>query len=134
MDALTKIFAELEVTITEAYEKGVTMADAERLAARTLLVRMQIADTLRSKDLDARMKKIGVKATKAEVYLAEVRKSDKKPTEAALEALININSQVGEAECSFAEAEVSVQRLETYNDIFKDAHLYFRSIMKGNFE
>ena len=134
MNKLEKELTELKDIITKAYEEGVTIPQAEKLAAKTLVARMALADAIQTLDLDARMKKHGAKAIRGEVYLTEVKAHEKKPTESALESAVNLNDQVLEAETSFAEAETSKNRLSIYEDVVKDAHIYFRTIAKGSFD
>jgi hypothetical protein len=128
-----KTVKELEVIIHRAYAEGVTMQEAERLAARTLTVRLEISEQLKVADLDARMKKHGVKAVRAAAYLEEVAKHEKKPAEGMLDHVVNMQNSVAKEERIFAESEVERDLYQNYLEIFKDAHLYFRSIMKGTF-
>lgn len=134
MKTLEDVFSEFRTSIENAYEEGVTMQQAERLAAKTLSIRMLISDDIKSKDLDARMKKHGVKVTRAEAYMEELVKHEKKPAEAYLENAVNISELVNAAEKLYAESETTKDRLQTYLDVAKDAHLYFRQIAKGTFE
>jgi pyruvate/2-oxoglutarate dehydrogenase complex dihydrolipoamide dehydrogenase (E3) component len=130
----TSNFESLKKVIERAYQEGVTVQEAEKYAAQTLLARMEIAENLRALDLDARMKKHGVKAVRGQAYLEEVGKHEKKPTESMLEASVNLNELVKAEETEYAVAEVNSDYAHALLDIFKDAHLYFRSIMKGTFE
>ena len=134
MSKLEKELSELKTITTSAYEEGVTIPQAEKLAAKTLLARMELADAIQAIDLDARMKKQGAKAVRGDVYLKEVKAHEKKPTESALESAVNLNTEVLDAELAFAEAETSKNRLSIYEDVVKDAHIYFRTIAKGSFD
>lgn len=125
---------ELKVAIEKAYSEGITIPDAERLAARTLIVRLGLADSIKSASIDSKMKKHGVKAIRGAVYMDIISKSDKKPTEAALEAQVNLDAIVGKEEEAYATAEADYYHLTAYLDVFKDAHIYFRGIAKGTFE
>ena len=78
---LQKFVLELEGKIKAAYEEGTTQPDAERLAAEFLHAQMVISSHLRKADLDARMRKSGHKAIRAAVYMGEVGKSEKKPSD-----------------------------------------------------
>ena len=131
---LNEVFESLRTTIEKAYESGVTLQEAERLAAQTLLIRLQLADQIKSMDLSARLKKHGVKAVRAQVYMEELAKHDKKPAENYMDNAVNLSDLVKAEEREYAEADVSKDQMMTYMDIFKDAHLYFRGIMKGTFE
>lgn len=134
MNSLELTFSEFRESIQKAYEEGVTMQQAERLAAKTLQIRMLISDEIKSRDLDARMKKHGVKVTRAEAYMEELSKHEKKPAEAYMEHAINQSLLVNASEKMYADAETTKDRLQTYLDVAKDAHLYFRQIAKGTFE
>lgn len=128
------VCAELRQAIESAYEQGVTVPEAEKLAARTLTVRLELADEIKVTSLDAKMKRHGVKATRANAYMDEMAKHDKKPAEAFLENAVNLSEAVANEEMAHAEAEAEFQKLIAYLDVFKDAHLYFRNIAKGTFE
>jgi hypothetical protein len=124
---------ELEDILTQAYEGETTMQEAERLAARFLVAQMQISGALRTADLDSRMKKTGVKALRAALYLNIVGQADKKPTEAAIAAQIDTDAMVEKEQNSLDAAEAESYDLRRYYDIFENAHVYFRGIAKGNF-
>lgn len=126
--------AELKEAIDSAYSQGVTIPEAEKLAARTLTIRIELADELKSVSLDMKMKRHGVKAVRANVYMEELVKHEKKPAEAFLENAVNLAESVASEEMAHAEAEAEYQKLVAYLDIFKDAHLFFRNIAKGTFE
>lgn len=134
MKTINDILAELKTAIDAAYENGVTMPEAEKLASMALSYRIAIADELRSIDIDSRMKKHGVKAVRAAVYMEELKKHEKKPAEAYLENAVNISDLVEKAEREFAEADVTREHLENYMSVLADAHVYFRQIAKGNYE
>lgn len=127
-------FQDLKEVIARAYKDGISIQEAERYAAHTLTARLEIADRLRTIDLDARMKKNGVKAVRGQAYLEEIGKHDKKPTESWLEAAVNTNVLVKAEETQYAEAEVESDYLHALLLVFQDAHIYFRSIMKGAYE
>ncbi len=127
------MFKHLEEKIKAAYESGVTMEEAERLAGEFLSAQITVAEHLRNKDLDARMRKTGLKALKAAVYLDEVKKNEKKPTEAALTAVIDSSDLVVGEQGAFDEAEVDRDQFQNYLNIFNQAHHYFRAISKGSF-
>ena len=97
-------------------------------------MRLTLADELRVTDLDARMKRHGVKAVKAAVYTQEVAKHEKKPSEGFLENAVNLDKMVADEESAYAQADTTKDQLANYLDIFKDAHIYFRGIAKGNYE
>ena len=131
---ITKFCKELEHEIQAAYESQVTIPEAEKLAAKFLHAQMLLAEKLKRVDLDARMRKSGVKALRAAVYLEEVKKSDKKPSDVMLEAIINSSSMVQSQQDELDAAEVERDELRSFMDIFNNAHIFFRGISKGKFE
>lgn len=127
-------FEELKKDVLRAYEEGVSIPEAERLAAKFLHAQMDVADQISTLDLSARMKKNGYKTMRAQVYLDIVQGAEKKPTEAQIEAQICTNTLVASSQNAHDFAEVGCAALERYFDIFKDAHIYFRGIAKGRLE
>lgn len=127
-------FADLELIIVGAYESSPTIEESERNAARFLQAQLAVSDQLKALDLDARMRKTGLKAIKSAVRSAEIAKHDKKPTEGALEDAVNLNEEVQAEQDALDKAEVERDGLERYYNVFKDAHIYFRGIAKGRFE
>ncbi len=123
---------ELETQIQSSYSEGVTLDQAEKLAGRFLHAQMQVSTELRKSDLDARMRKSGLKAVKAAVYTDTCSKADKKPTEGALEHLINMNELVSGEQDALDRAEVNRDELERLYSIFQQAHVYFRQIGRGS--
>ena len=134
MKTVFDVCSELKTIIENAYNEGVTVLEAEKLAAKTLVVRLELSQELKIVDLDSRMKKHGVKVTRADAYMEEIEKHDKKPVESFLEATVTMNGAVIEAEHDYAKADVQKEMIQNYLDIFKDAHIYFRGIAKGNYE
>lgn len=131
---LKSLCAELTIDIQDAYEQGITLEAAEKLAAKFLYGQIQVAEALQVMDLDSRMKKNGLKAVKAAVYMENATKGDKKPSDVMLNAIVDRDDLVIGEQNRFDEAEVVKQSLENYYGIFKDAHIYFRGISKGRFE
>ena len=123
----------LEGKIQKSYEEGVTLEQAERLASEFLHAQLIVSSELRKFDLDSRMKKSGVKAIRAAVYLNAVKGQDKKPTEAAITAIIDSDELVAAEQERFDLAEVERDDLKRYYDIFTNAHIHFRGIAKGQF-
>lgn len=123
----------LENDIKNSYEQGISQTDAEKLAGTFLVAQIRLAEELKTAGLDSRMKKSGIKAVRASAYLDIVQKSDKKPTEAQIAAMIDTDGLVNSEQESFDRAEINLDYLERYYDIFKEAHIHFRSIAKGSF-
>lgn len=134
MKTVYDVCAELKTIIETAYNEGVSVMEAEKLAAKTLVVRLDLSQELKVIDLDSRMKKHGVKVTRADAYMSEIKKHDKKPVESFLEAAVTMDGNVIEAEHDYAKADVQRELIQNYLDIFKDAHIYFRGIAKGTYE
>jgi hypothetical protein len=134
MEVLASLAAGLHGDIIEAYVTSPTIEEAEKLAAEFLSGQIHAANALRITDLDARMRKAGVKSVRAAVYLEECNKKDKKPTEATLIALIDSNALVCSEQVAFDTAEVDRDLLQNYFNVFKEAHIYFRGLSRGRFE
>jgi hypothetical protein len=128
-----KLCEELTVQIQTSYETGITVEEAEKLAGKFLYAQIQVAEELRKADLDARMKKSGTKAIKASVYLEAATKTDKKPSDVMLGAMVDTNELVLGEQQKLDEAEVLKASLDNYMSIFQNAHIHFRTISKGGF-
>lgn len=126
--------AELEVKIQDSYESGISLEEAERLATQFLTAQLQVSRELQKADLDARMRKSGVKAIRAAIYLEAATKGDKKPSDVMLEAIVNSNDLVAGEQQRYDEAESALGSLERYYNIFREAHVHFRQLSKGKFE
>lgn len=127
-------YQELTEIIQSAYESSVTIQEAEKLAARFLHAQLQVAEELKASDLNGRMRKSGLKAVKSAIRMEEVRKHEKKPTEGALDDLVNTNEMVSAEQEALDTAEVQTEYLQNLLNVFKDAHIYFRGVSKGRFE
>lgn len=132
MDIKTFVL-ELEKDIRKAYEESPTMEEAEKLAAKFLSAQIILAGELAACDLDARMRKAGLKRVKAAVYSDAVGRSDKKPTEATLASIVDMNELVEGEQAAFDAAEVHTEQLKNYLNIMREAHVYFRQVSKGSF-
>lgn len=124
--------AQLEAKIESSYTEGVTLEQAEKLAGEFLHAQMQVSAQLRTGDLDARMRKSGVKAVRAAIYLDIVSKAEKKPTEGQIDHMINTNDLVASEQDSLDKAEVSRDELERLYNVFNSAHVYFRQLSRGS--
>jgi hypothetical protein len=128
-----KLCEDLESQIQHAYTESLTLNEAERLAARFLEAQMLTARVYANADLDARMKKSGVKAIKAAVYMEAATSGDKKPSDVMLNATVDLSKLVQDEQRALDEAEVTRDRIKAYSDVFIQAHVYFRQMSKGNF-
>lgn len=133
MSEFKSLISKLQDKITASYESGVTLIEAERLAAEFLSAQISISTELASKSLDSRMRKSGLKSIRAAVYLESSSKGDKKPTEAALSATVDSHTVVIQEQDGLDTAEVEVDELQRLYSIFTNAHIYFRGVAKGNF-
>jgi hypothetical protein len=124
----------LEGKIQDSYTTGVTLEEAEKLAGEFLHALIKVSSELKNRDLDARMKKSGVKSIRAAIYLDILQKNEKKPTEAAIGALIDSDKIVLGEQTSLDQAEVDRDELERYYSIFQNAHIFYRGIARGKFE
>lgn len=127
-----KMTQELETIIESAYTEGVTVDEAEKLAARFLHAQLKVSEELRIADLDSRTRKSGVKAIRAALY-TNIRSGPDKVTEAAIEAQLNANDIVEAEQKSFDEAEVNRDELERLYNVYINCHIYFRGVAKGSF-
>lgn len=119
--------------IKSSYESGITTIEAEKLAGEFLYAQIQVSTQLAKLDLDAKMRKSGVKAVRSAVRSEEVKKHEKKPTESALDDVVNLNEIVQAEQDKLDNAEVSRDELERLYNIFRESHLHFRSIARGSF-
>lgn len=124
----------LEGKIQESYEQGVTLESAERLAAEFLHAQISVSAELKKADLDSRMRKSGVKAIRAAIYMEAATKDTKKPSDVMLEAIVNMNELVIGEQKSFDDAEAEKDSLERYYNIFREAHIHYRNVSKGRFD
>lgn len=127
-------YKNLEKKIIESYTEGVTLDAAEKLAGEFLEAQIRISEELTKLDLSARVHKAANRQNRAEVFVKEATKGDKKPSDTLLNALVESDEIVksSQAEQDFAEAERD--EIDRLFSIFKDAHLHFRAIAKGKFD
>jgi hypothetical protein len=128
------MYQELVDKIKAIYEGGIGLDEAEKLAAEFLYAQLQVSEDLRKADLDSRMRKSGLKAIRAAVYLENVQGKDKKPSDVLLEAIVNTDKIVASEQQSLDEAEVNRNQLETYLSVFREAHIFTRNLARGRFE
>jgi len=124
-------YRELEEDIKKAYESDISITEATSLAAKFLHAQMVVSMELSKTDLDARMKKSGVKAIRAAIYMAEVQKADKKPSDTMLANIVDMSDIVKSEQEAHDKAEVDKAELERLYDIFLNAHIFFRGLAKS---
>lgn len=132
MSEFRQFCKKMEISIVDAYETGITINEAERLASEFLYAQLQVSDELKKADLSARMRKSGVKAIKAAVYMEAATKDPKKPSDVMLQAIVDLNELVLTEQQAFDEAEVELAELERLYSVFQNAHIHFRTIAKGS--
>lgn len=125
---------ELEEKIKKTYQEGVTLDEAEKLAAEFLAAQMEVGRILAALSLDAKMKKSGSKFIRGTVYLQHATKDEKKPSDTLLLARVDTDKLVGENQDLLNSADAVVEELSGYLSVFKDAHIYFRGLSRGRFE
>lgn len=123
--------ASLEAKIQAAYTESVTIEEAEKLAAEFLHAQMRVAEHLRTASLDARMRKAGMKAVRAAVYLDGVSGHDKKPSDTLLLAQVDTNAIVAREQNEFDKSEAESESLQNYLRIFVAAHVFFRQMSRA---
>lgn len=124
---------ELENAIQESYEAGVSMEEAEKLASKFLYAQLAVSKELSAADLDARMRKSGVKALRAAAYKSAIAGQEKKPTENAIEHAINTDADVSGEQDAYDKADTNKSELERLYSVYQNAHIHFRTIAKGQF-
>lgn len=131
MKNVKELAQKLETKIQNSYEEGISLEEAEKLSGEFLHAQMRISSALKDADLNARMRKAGMKALRAALYLEAANKGDKKPTEATLSAIIDSNEIVAQQQEALDIAEVERDELSRFNEIFTQAHVYYRQMAKG---
>lgn len=134
MTNFEKLCKGLEEKIQAAYTEGLTLNEAEKLAGEFLHGMIAVSSELKSADLSARMRKSGLKAVRAGLYLKTIQNKEKKPTEATLAAMVDSDPVVQGEQDAYDTAEVDRDALERYYNIFKEAHVWARGISRGKFE
>lgn len=124
---------DLEEKVREAYQNGVTQEQAERLAGEFLEANFQLAEKLKMAELDARMRKSGLKAVKGAAYLEIVQKSERKPTEAQITAMLDTEGMINKEQENLDKAEVECNFLERIYSTCQNAHVLYRKISGGTF-
>ncbi len=125
---------EIESDIQNAYEFSPTVQESEKLAAKFLSAMIKVGQEYRTASLDARMRKTGLKAVKAAIYMEAATKGEKKPTEVALAAIEDTNELVNGEQVAFDTAEVGAAEIGNLLSVAREAHIYFRGLSKGKYE
>lgn len=131
---MSKSYEVLVEEIKKTYEVGVSLDEAERLAALALLAADELNRDLRGCDLDVRMRKSGLKAIKATVRSNEISKHDRKPSEGVLEDVVALDPTTREEQDAFDRAEAHKNYLENNLSVANNGHIYYRGIAKGRID
>lgn len=134
MSKFKLLLKELETQIETSYNEGITLEEAEKLAGKFLTAQFLVSQELKKADLDSRMRRSGVKAVRAAIYMEAATKTDKKPSDVMLQALVDMNELVQGEQRSFDEAEAEHDDLERQYSIFREGHIYFRTLSRGKFD
>lgn len=134
MTPFDNLCKKLEKKIVDSYEEGVTVIEAEKLASEFLYAQLAVSSELKKADLDSRMKKSGVKAIRAAIYMQGATSGDKKPSDVLLQAQVDMNELVTGEQQAFDLAEATRDDLERYYNIFREAHIHFRGISRGRMD
>lgn len=122
----------LKDKIKTAYTEIILTQDAEKLAGEFLFAQLETSGQISRADLDARMRKSGLKAVRAAVYAEICSKAEKKPTESQLEHALNSHELVNSEQNELDKAEVERDELLRLFGIFNSSHVYYRQIGRGN--
>lgn len=128
---LDKLCNDLQDKLRAVYEEGITLDEAEKRAAEFLNAQFAISSEIARMDLDCRMRKSGVKAIRAAIYLEEVQKADKKPSDTLLEQIVNSNEIVQGEQERLDTAEVELGHIQRVFSILKDGHIFTRGMAKN---
>lgn len=134
MSNFNQLCQQLESKIKDTYTEGVTLDQAEKLAAEFLGAMLAVSAELKSADLDSRLRKSGVKTIRAAIYLDILQKNEKKPTEAGISAMIDSDKIVADEQNALDQAEVDRDDLKRYYDVFNNAHIFYRGVSRGKFD
>lgn len=134
MTPFDNLCKKLEKKIVDSYNEGVTIIEAEKLASEFLYAQLAVSSELKKADLDSRMKKSGVKAIRAAIYMQGATSGDKKPSDVLLQAQVDMNELVTGEQQAFDLAEATRDDLERYYNIFREAHIHFRGISRGRMD
>lgn len=128
---LLDLFTTYENKIKLAYENSVTLADAEVLAGEFLYAQTVVSQALQTADMDSRMRKSGLKAIRATVYLNKAILDGKKLSDTMIDAMVTVDSLVQGEQDAFDKAESYRDNLERYFSIFQNAHIFYRGLAKS---
>lgn len=131
---IPEICKSYEEKIQSAYQSPVNLQEAEILAGEFLHAQILVSDALKQADLDTRMRKSGLKAIRASVYLNKAFQDGKKLSDMMLEQMVNTDSLAQGEQDGFDRAEAERNDLERYFNIFQNAHVFFRGVSRARFD
>jgi hypothetical protein len=121
-----QFIADLELKVRDSYGQGISGQGAQDLAGEFLAAMFQLSDLMGDADLDTRMRKSGLKAVRAGVYMEAATADVKKPSDTFLNELVAAHPHVLELQKAYDEAEVELAELERVFGILKECHVHFR--------
>lgn len=131
--SFTQFCKNLEIKIQKSYEEGTSLEEAERLAAEFLVAQIRVSEALKAASLDSSMRKSGLKAIRATVYLEAAREGDRKPSDTLLNAVVDVHEVVQTEQNELDKNTSESEALKRYYDIFTHAHVFYRGVARGNF-
>lgn len=130
---------ELEILISkclkalqDAQQRNFNPDRAQEKAALTVEIELKLIDFISDAELRAKHLKNEIDRIEADKYLAHKRATAAKLTEGALEKMIASDPDVIAAKRSCAEAEVEARKWNNFLNSMKDAHYFFKSLIKLN--
>lgn len=120
--------------VQEAYNCPPDLREAEKIATRFVGSMLDVSMDLQKADLNARMRRTGLKAIKAAVYMKNATATDKKPSDVMLNAQVDQDKLVIDEQNAYDEAEVAADYLRNLYNTLKEAHVHFRGISKARYE
>lgn len=133
MSAFEQLCKNLEAKIQNSYERGTTALEAEHLAAEFLAAQFKVSDALKEASLNSSMRKSGLKAIRAAVYMEAAKATDRKPSDTMLAAIVDMHEVVQQEQESYDTASIESSSLERYYNIFQNAHIFYRNLARGTF-
>jgi hypothetical protein len=124
------LIEQLQKRVSEVYENGTTVSQSEEITHELADAEFKLVTMITPLDLDARMRRHGVKQIRAAVYLDIIKNSEKKPTEAQIAAMVDSDSLVSDAQKGYDGAEAALAEAERLLDAVHNSQVVFRTLMK----
>src|ERR1035437_11121561 len=120
----------LPSAMNAVYQGNFDYSKSDRMAALALMVQIELAKFTADAEWRARQPKAEIKHISAEANFKYRTSAEKKPSEAALEQLVNKDPEVKKAELDMAEYERDAKKWQNYLLTLRDAHIFFRNLGK----